>query len=76
MLLVYYALHDHHRAASFVRMSSQLKWHAGALVWPSPQSSHVTGPRFVNDLRHDAWKDTYICYCVKMVVGSAKTLQA
>jgi hypothetical protein len=27
-------------------------------------------------LRHDAWKDTYVCYCVKMVVGSAKTLQA
>ncbi len=21
-------------------------------------SSHVTGPRFVSDLRHDAWKDT------------------
>ena len=38
MLLVYYALRDHHRAASFVRMSSQCKWHAGALFWPSLQS--------------------------------------
>ena len=25
----------------------------------SQHSSHVTGPRFVNDLRHNAWKDTY-----------------
>ena len=23
------------------------------------ESSHVTGSRFVYDLRHDAWKDTY-----------------
>jgi hypothetical protein len=28
----------------------------GEFLWPS---SHVTGPRFVNNLRHGAWKDTY-----------------
>jgi hypothetical protein len=37
MPLDYYALCDHHHAASFVRMSSQWKGHARALVWPTPQ---------------------------------------
>jgi hypothetical protein len=69
MLLVYYAMSDHHRAASFMRMSSQRKWHAGVLVWPSPQSSHVTGP----EQTEARFMEGYVCYYVKMVVGSAKT---
>jgi hypothetical protein len=46
-LLDYVLPWPYHCAASFVRMSSQCKRPAHALVWPSPQSSHVTGPRFV-----------------------------
>jgi len=38
-MVVYYALRDHHRAASFARMSSQCKWHTRALVWSSPQNT-------------------------------------
>ncbi len=46
-LLDYVLPRPHHRAASFASMSSQRKGPARALIWPSPQSSHVTGPRFV-----------------------------